>query len=139
VIVIQHLLIQLCLHYLHLILILLSHGNDLISDSHPYSLHLLQILPLILTIEQIRVPFYYNLLKEILPKVFLNEVPYLLGLALEHSDRLEDLVDGHVEEAVLRGLQLLEVLQPRVELLLGVVELEGLQVEFSLHFLQTLV
>jgi hypothetical protein len=71
--------------------------------------------------------------------VFLNQVPYLLGLALEHSDRLEDLVDGHVEEAVLRGLQLLEVLQPRVELLLGVVELEGLQVEFSLHFLQTLV
>jgi hypothetical protein len=139
VIVIQHLLIQLCLHYLHLILILLSHRNDLISNSHPYSLHLLQIFPLILTIEQIRVPFYYNLLKEVLPKVFLDQIPYLLGLALEHSDRLEDLVDGHVEEAVLRGLQLLEVLQPRVELLLGVVELEGLQVEFSLHFLQTLV
>ena len=58
---------------------------------------------------------------------------------LEQSHGLEDLVDGHVEEAVLRRLQPLEVLQTRVDLLLGVVELEGLEVEPRLHLFQPLV
>jgi len=132
-IVFQHLLIQLSLHYLDLVLILLAHCHHFISHSDSYRLHLLQILSLILAIKQIRVSLDYNLLKKILPEVFLDQIPYLLRVALEESHCLEDLVDCHVQEAVLRGLQLLEVLQPRVDLLLGVVELKGLEVETGLH------
>lgn len=138
-IVFQHLLIQLPLQHFHLVLILLPYCHDFISDRYSYRLHLIQILCLILAIKQIRVSLDYDLLKKILPEVFLDQIPYFLRVSLEESHCLEDLVDCHVEEAVLRGLQLLEVLQPRVDLLLGVVELKGLEVETRLHFLQTLV
>ena len=138
-IIFQHLLIQLPLQHLHLVFILLAHRHHLISNSHPYCLHLLQILALILAVKQVCIFFDDNLLEVIFAVVFLNEVPDLLRVTLEQSHGLEDLVNGHVEEAVLRRLQPLEVLQARVDLLLGVVELEGLEVEPRLHLFQPLV
>jgi hypothetical protein len=95
-IVVQYLLIQLPLQHLHLVLILLAHSHYFISNCDPDRLHLVQILTLILTVKQIRVSLNNDLLKEVLPKMFLHQIPYLLRVTLKQRHCLKDLVDGHV-------------------------------------------
>jgi hypothetical protein len=73
-------------------------------------LHLVQVLRLILAVEEIRIPLDDDLLEKVLSEMLLNQVPNLLGVTLQQRHCLEDLVNGHVKQAVLRWLQLFEIL-----------------------------
>lgn len=71
--------------------------------------------------------------------MLLNQVPKLEGARFKGRQALENLIQRHIYQSILGGLEFLKVMQLLVQAFLGILNFDGLNLEPGLHLEKALI